>query len=455
MTASAEKNKQSVRQIANEILVKIDTRKAYADILLDQALRMSGLALRDRALLTELTYGTLRWRGTIDARLAGNLSRPLADLDPPIRNLLRLTCYQLFYLDRIPPFAAVNEAVELAKGFRGHKSAGFVNAVLRSLLRQRGKRNPISSDQSVASLAAQYSHPAWLVQRWLGEFGAGVAAAVMRANNEKPPLVLRANRLKGTREELLARFSNAPIEASATSYSPQGILLPGGGPIDNLPGFAEGLFQVQGEASQLIVYLLAPLPQERILDACAAPGGKSTHIAELMQDGGEIFAVDSSARGIEKIRQNVARLGLQSVRAIKADVTEDSGELAGALFDRILVDAPCSGLGTLREHPEIKWQRTERDIARLSRLQRQILGRVGRHLKPGGIIVYSTCTLSRDENERNVESFLAEHKQFELQEAARYLPDRAKPMVRGQYFQALPHRDNTDGFFAARMRKVS
>src|SRR6185503_8077587 len=182
-----------------------------------------------------------------------------------------------------------------------------------------------------------------------------------------------------------------------------------------------------------------------------APGGKSTHIAELMQDGGEIFAVDSSARGIEKIRQNVARLGLQSVRAIKADVTEDSGELAGALFDRILVDAPCSGLGTLREHPEIKWQRTERDIARLSRLQRQILGRVGRHLKPGGIIVYSTCTLSRDENERNVESFLAEHKQFELQEAARYLPDRAKPMVRGQYFQALPHRDNTDGFFAARM----
>jgi len=277
----------------------------------------------------------------------------------------------------------------------------------------------------------------------------------MRANNEKPPLVLRANRLKGTREELLARFSNAAIEASATSYSPQGILLPGGGAIDNLPGFAEGLFQVQGEASQLIGYLLAPLPQERILDACAAPGGKSTHIAELMQDGGEIFAVDSSARGIEKIRQNVARLGLQSVRAIKADVTEDSGELAGALFDRILVDAPCSGLGTLREHPEIKWQRTERDIARLSRLQRQILGRVARHLKPGGIIVYSTCTLSRDENERNVESFLAEHKQFELQEAARYLPDRAKPMVRGQYFQALPHRDNTDGFFAARMRKVS
>ena len=455
MIASDEKNKKSVRQIASEILVKVDTRKAYADILLDEALRRSGLDVRDRALLTELTYGTLRWRGAIDARLTRHLSRPLADLDPPIRNLLRLACYQILYLDRVPRFAAVNEAVELAKGFRGHKSAGFVNAVLRSLLRQRGESNPISFDQSVASLAAQYSHPEWLVQRWLAEFGPDVAPALMRANNEKPPLVLRVNRLKCTREELLARFSNAGMEASATSYSPQGILLPGGGAIDNLPGFVEGLFQVQGEASQLIAYLLSPLRGERILDACAAPGGKSTHIAELMHDDGEIFAVDSSVRGIEKIRQNITRLGLKSVRPVRADVTEDNRELADALFDRILVDAPCSGLGTLREHPEIKWQRDEKDAARLSQLQQKILGRAAQHLKPGGILVYSTCTLSRDENEQNVESFLAEQSQFELQEAARYLPGTAKHMVRGQYFQALPHRDNTDGFFAARMRKVS
>jgi 16S rRNA (cytosine967-C5)-methyltransferase len=453
--ASNEKNKKSVRRLASEILAKVDTRKAYADILLDEALRTSNLDVRDRALLTEITYGTLRWRGAIDARLTRHLSRPLADLDPPIRNVLRLACYQILYLDRVPQFAAVNEAVELAKGFRGHKSAGFVNAVLRSLLRQRRENNPISFDQSVASLAAQYSHPEWLVQRWVGEFGADVAAALMRANNEKPPLVLRVNRLRCTREELLARFSNAGIEATATPYSPHGIFLPGGGAIDNLPGFVEGLFQVQGEASQLIAYLLSPLPGERILDACAAPGGKSTHIAELMHDEGEIFAVDSSARGIEKIRQNVTRLELKSVRPMRADATEENDELAGVLFDRILVDAPCSGLGTLREHPEIKWQRDEKDVQRLSRLQQKVLRWVAQHLKLGGILVYSTCTLSRDENEQNVESFLAEHKQFELQDAAGYLPETAKHMVRGPYFQALPHRDNTDGFFATRMRRVS
>jgi 16S rRNA (cytosine967-C5)-methyltransferase len=453
--ASDENNRKSVRQVASEILVKVDIRKAYADILLDEALRTAHLEGRDRALLTELTYGTLRWRGAIDARLTQHLSRPLADLDPPIRNLLRLAVYQLLYLDRVPKFAAVNEAVELAKRVRGHKSAGFVNGVLRNFLRQMGDGEQIAFDQSVASLAAQYSHPEWLVRRWLVEFGPDVVPKLMQANNEKPPLVVRANRLKCTREALLERFSNTGVEALATFYSPQGILLPGGGAVDNLPGFVEGLYQVQGEASQLIAYLLAPLPGERILDACAAPGGKGTQVAELMHDAGEIIAVDSSARGIEKIRQNMIRLGLKSVRPMRADVTEEHRELAGALFDRILVDAPCSGLGTLREHPEIKWQRDENDLRRLSRLQLKILNQVAKYLKPGGILVYSTCTLSRDENEQNVESFLAAQPQFELQDAARYLPEAAKHMVRGPYFQALPQRDNTDGFFAARMRKVS
>jgi 16S rRNA (cytosine967-C5)-methyltransferase len=228
-----------------------------------------------------------------------------------------------------------------------------------------------------------------------------------------------------------------------------------GGAVENLPGFSEGWFQVQGEASQLVAYLLSPLAGERILDACAAPGGKSAHIAELMHDAGEIISVDSSARGIEKIRQNGTRLGLKSVRALHADITEENRRWGGAPFDRILVDAPCSGLGTLRAHPEIKWQRNEDDVRRLSGLQLRILNRVAGYLKRGGILVYSTCTLNWDENERNTENFCASHPEFELQDAARYLPDKAKHMVRGKYFQALPHRDNTDGFFAARMRRLS
>ena len=454
MIASAERREKSVRQLASEILFKVDTRTAYADILLDQALRTAGLDERDRALLTELTYGTLRWRGAIDARLSRSLSRPLAEVDAPIRNLLRLTCYQLIYLDRIPPYAAVNEAVELAKAFGGRKAAGFVNGVLRNLLREPRAAGPTSAEDSILALAITHSHPEWLVQRWLDEFGTENAPKLMGANNEKAPLILRANALKISQVELIDRLQAAGIEATAASFAPQGILLPAGGLIESLPGFAEGLFQVQGEASQLVLSLLSPQPGERILDACAAPGGKSTFIAELMHDDGVIIAIDISARGIERIRQNVDRLGLKSVRAVRADISERSAELGIEPYDRILVDAPCSGLGTLRAHPEIKWNRDENDIRRLSRLQLKILNQVSRYLKRDGILVYSTCTLAVEENERNVESFIAGHPEFELQDAARYLPQQAKHMARGKYFQALPHHDNTDGFFAARMRKV-
>ena len=453
MTASDEQGKTSVRRLASEILFKVDSRKAYADILLDQTLRIAALNERDRALLTELTYGTLRWRGSIDARLIGNLRRPLAQVDPHLRNLLRLTCYQLLYLDRVPEYAAVNEAVEIAKIYGGRKAAGFVNGVLRNFLRKEPAQIASPPDATPVSLAVEYSHPEWLVQRWLDEFGAVEAPALMRANNEKPPLVVRTNLLKCGRDELIHRLSAAGTEAKASAYSPQGVLLPAGGAVESLPGFNEGWFQVQGEASQLVTYLLSPLAGERILDACAAPGGKSTHIAELMHDEGEIISVDASARGIEKIRQNVNRLGLQSICALHADITEENPQLGGSPFDRILVDAPCTGLGTLRAHPEIKWQRNENDVRRLSGLQLRILNRVAGYLKHGGILVYSTCTLNDDENDHNTENFLANHPEFELQDAARYLPEMAKHMVRGKYFQALPHRDNTDGFFAARMRK--
>ena len=455
MIASDEEKKKSVRQLASEILFKVDTRKAYADILLDQAPRTTALDERDRALLTELTYGTLRWRGAIDARLSQNLNRRLAEVDAPIRNLLRLTYYQLIYLDRIPPYAAVNEAVELAKAFGGRKAAGFVNGVLRSFLRAPPAVGQTSTVDSIPSLAVQHSHPEWLVQRWLDEFGRENAAELMRANNQKPPLILRANALRISQDELLEHLRSAGIEATAASLSPQGILLPAGGVIESLPGFGEGLFQIQGEASQLVSCLLSPLPGERILDACAAPGGKSTHIAELMHDDGETIAIDTSERGIARIRQNADRLGLKSVRPCRADIGKQPAELGTASYDRILVDAPCSGLGTLRAHPEIKWNRDENDVRRLSRLQLNILSQVSGYLKRDGILVYSTCTLTRDENERNVESFLAGHSGFELQDAAGYLPHKAKHMVRGKYFQALPHRDDTDGFFAARMRKVS
>jgi len=454
VTGSNEAN--SVRQLASDILRKVDSRQAYADILLDQTLKATDLNERDRALLTELTYGTLRWRGNIDARLSRQLRRPLTDTDVFIRNLLRVTVYQLLFLDKIPDYAAVNEAVDLAKRQGGSRAAGFVNGVLRNLLRRKnGDAKEPSTDDSVAALATELSHPEWLVQRWVEEFGPSEACALMRANNERAPLVLRANRLKYSRDQLCSRLLEKGVVASASRWSPEGIVLESAGSVESLPGFAEGLFQIQGESSQLIAYLLAPEPRERILDACAAPGGKTCHIAELMNDSGTVIAFDASVRGVERIRANAGRLNLQSIEAIQADVTQALSDALCLPYDRVLVDAPCSGLGTLRAHPEIKWRRQEHDIERLSRLQMKILQGAARHLKPGGTLVYSTCTLTREENDSIVELFLAQHNEFELTDAARYLPEPARHMMRGSYFQALPQRDNSDGFFAARLRKVA
>ncbi|HEX9443323.1 MAG TPA: RsmB/NOP family class I SAM-dependent RNA methyltransferase, partial [Candidatus Binatia bacterium] len=278
-------------------------------------------------------------------------------------------------------------------------------------------------------------------------------AALLRANNEEPPLVVRANRLKTDRAALIEKFTAAGIAAAPAPHAPEAIRLRGAAAVERLPGFDDGLFFVQGEASQLIGFLLAPRPGERILDAAAAPGGKATHLAELMDDAGEIVALDISARGIERLKQNIGRLGLKSVQPVRADAGLELTGAAALPYDRILADLPCTGLGTLRSHPEAKWRREEADAPRLARLQEKILGRAAAYLKPGGVLVYSTCTLTAEENERVVEDFLNRHEAFTLENAADFLPAGARQMTRGKYFFALPHRDSTDGFFAARLRK--
>jgi 16S rRNA (cytosine967-C5)-methyltransferase len=442
------------RELAVEILLNVETRKAYADILLDHALKTNALSRPDRALLTQLVYGTLRWRGKIDWTLRRILRSPLAETDGYLRNLLRLTLYQTLFLDKVPDYAAVNEGVELAKRYGGKGAGGLVNAVARRLLREKDRLTIAATGaDEVERLAVTWSHPEWLVRRWLAYFGAGETEALLKANNEEAPLVLRANRLKTDRASLVEKLRATGIKATIAPLSPQAIYLRAASSVDRLPGFHEGLFFVQGEASQLIGFLLGPKPGERILDACAAPGGKATHLAEMMEDKGEVIATDVSAGGIEKVKQNIQRLDLKSVRPVKADVSQ---ELTGALalpYDRILADLPCSGLGTLRSHPEAKWHKQEADIERLSQAQKKILSRLSVYLKPGGTLVYSTCTLTEEENEQVVEGFLERHEEFILENAAEFLPDSARRMVRGNYFLGLPHRDGTDGFFAARMRK--
>jgi 16S rRNA (cytosine967-C5)-methyltransferase len=442
--------KQTIRQLAAEILLTVDTRNAYADALLDHTLKSAALEDRDRALLTEIVYGTLRWRGRLDACLKPWIRRSLRETDPFIRNLLRLSVYQLIFLDRIPDYATVNEAVELAKAHAGGSAAGFTNGVLRNVL--RGNKAELTKD-SVEDFAQYWSHPKWLVERWLKYFGTDEVEALLKANNDEAPLVLRTNSTRGSRPALLDLFRSKDVKASPSAWSPDGIIIQSRLPVDQLPGFADGSFQVQGEASQLVTYLLDPRPGERILDACAAPGGKTTHIAEVMKNQGKIVALDISPKGIERVEQNARRLGLISIQPLCADASHPLRAPLDELYDRVLVDAPCSGFGTLRSHPEIKWHRSESDIKRLSLLQKKIFLRAASYLKEDGVLVYSTCTLIEDENEKVVEDFLNRHGEFVLEDAAGYLPDEAKSMTRGHYFLASPHRHNTDGFFAARMRK--
>lgn len=451
---SEPEGQEGCRESAAEILVKVERQNAYADLLLGERLKESALTTRDRALLTQIVYGTLRWQGRIDWRLGRTLHRPLAGMDPYLKTVLRLTLYQILFLDKVPDYAAVDEGVELAKRYGGEKAGGLVNGVVRNVLREKDDDiYPDPHDDPVSYLSVFWSHPEWLVKRWLDYFGRAETEALLKADNDESPLVLRVNRLKGDRATLIEKLRGMGFDADPTAWSPEGIRVKSASAVDHLPGFQEGLFQVQGEASQLVGYLLDPQPGERILDACSAPGGKTTHIAELMQDKGEVIAADVSTRGLEKLRQNVQRSGFASVRDVCADVTQGLVGPAGSPYDRILVDAPCSALGTLRSHPEAKWQKSERDVERLSGLQKKILSRVSPYLKPGGDLVYATCSLLPEENEKVVEDFLSRHDDFDLEDAGACLPQAARDLVCGHYLLASPHKHDTDGFFAARLRK--
>ncbi|MDE0031437.1 MAG: 16S rRNA (cytosine(967)-C(5))-methyltransferase RsmB [Deltaproteobacteria bacterium] len=444
---------ENPRELAVGIVYRVERRNAYADVLLSARLDEAALPPVDGALLTRLVYGTLRWRGRIDWVLARVLRDPLDKLDPLVRNLLRVGCFELLFLDRVPSYATVNELVEMAKRRAGPGKARLVNAVLRRVAgREREAWRPAPDTADPAELAALVSHPLWLVDLWRERFGAAEIRRLMEANNEDAPLVLRANRLRVSRDDLVRRLRSHGVEARAGTWSPLAVRLRGASSPVRLAEFREGLCQVQGEASQMIGFLAAPEPGMRVLDVCAAPGGKTTHIAELMEGRGEVVACDVSERGLEKLADNARRLGLDCIRTQVCDAVRGLPGEPGS-FDRVLVDAPCSGLGTLRAHPEIRWRREPRDLHRLAALQADILQQAATRVAPGGLLVYATCTLSRPENEEVVEGFLERHREFAVEEAAEHLPSSARSMAAEPYFLALPHRHDTEGFFAARLRR--
>jgi 16S rRNA (cytosine967-C5)-methyltransferase len=465
----------SARAIALSLLMESIKSEEGIDVLLDRALARCSFDSRERALTVELTYGVLRRLGTIDWRLEPVLDKPLLRLPEAVQMVLRLGAYQLLFLDRIPQSAAVNESVNLAKAFAGTVGrdwSGLVNAVLRALLRHPAQPWPSIDHDAAKALAVRYSVPGWLSRRWVERLGVTSAEAACAGISIPPPLTLRVNQLITTRDALLEKFSRLGIAAKPTSVSPFGIVLEEGGLVPSLPGFHEGAFYVEDEAAQLIPPLLDPRPDDIVLDACAAPGGKSTHVADLMRNKGTIYAVDRKQARLDLLRSNCRRLGVEIIVPIVGDIRQPREWLAnietarpssmkntGAgepSVDRILVDAPCSGLGVLRRHPEAKWRKDEQTLSRHQDLQRQILEAVAPCLRPGGVLVYSTCSTESEENEDVVEQFCRSHAEFHRESVVPWLPPAAQGFVTEQgALSTVGNRFSMDGFYAVRLRKIS
>lgn len=444
--------KKSARQIAFEVLQAVD-RGAYADVALHRGLHRelrSRLDSRDRSLITELVYGSVRRQRTLDA-LIDSLGKKKAHQQPlPLKLLLRLGLYQLRYLDSIPPSAAVNTTVELAKANGQGKLSGVVNGILRQYLRRSESGDPLHLPADpVASLGVRYSFPDWIVRVWLEQIGAAATADLCDWFNRPPYLDLRINPLQTDRTTVGNALKAVNIPCEPIPLAPAGIrLLEHVGDLTRLPGYPEGWWTIQDASAQLVGQLLNPQPGQTVIDACAAPGGKATHLAELMQDTGTVWACDlpgkhkSISPRLQKVIDNAQRLRLNSIKPSPGD-SRNRPDLHGQA-DCVLVDAPCSGLGTLHRHADARWRQTPDSIHRLSQLQLELLMEAARWLKPGGRLVYATCTLHPQENQDVIKKFLARHQNWHPLP----LPELLRPLSSAENWLSIwPQAHDMDGFF--------
>ncbi|MBR2215803.1 MAG: 16S rRNA (cytosine(967)-C(5))-methyltransferase RsmB [Selenomonadaceae bacterium] len=437
-----------VRAVGLKILSEVWDKGAYANVALVQEMRRAEISGLDRRFLTELTYGAIKAGATLDWLIGRYVKRPLAKVDPLLRHILRQGFYQLFFMDKVPPSAAVNEAVNLAKRYSHQGGAGFVNGVMRTAVREPG-RAALPTKQDAKSLALRECHPEWLVKRWLKEFGYETAEALCRFDNAPPPLSLRVNTLKTSRAALLQDLAAAGIAAKASSLAPEGILVETPGALEDWPPLQQGLCQAQDESSMLVAQVVHPKPGAFVIDACSAPGGKATHLAALMENRGKILAVDIHAHKLQRVAENAARLGIDIITTELLDARE-IGEKYAESADFLLVDAPCSGLGVLRRRADARWRKSAAQIKELAALQRAILEGSVKALRPGGVLVYSTCTVTPEENRDLVAVFLESHPEFISEDTGEFLPQK-RPGEK--LVQLLPPKDGTDGFFIARMRR--
>lgn len=437
----------NVRDAALSILLAVDKNQAYSNLLLHETIKRHKIEPKDRALLTEMTYGTLQHKMTLDYYLEPFIR---GKIDHWVRWLLRLSLYQMHYLTRIPPHAAVNEAVEIAKR-RGHKGiASTVNGILRSILRQ-GVRSTDEITDPIERLSIATSHPNWLVERWVAAYGMATTQAMLEENNVPPIQTVRVNLTKGTVEEAITHLTAEGIKVERSTLIPECLHITGG-QAARTAAFGQGLITIQDESSMLPATVMNPQPDWRVLDMCAAPGGKTTHLAEKMNDEGSILALDLHPHKLELIDENTARLGLESIDTAPLDGRKAPEYLAVESFDAVLVDAPCSGLGVMRRKPDIKYTKREEDLESLQAIQLSLLKAATRLLKPGGLLIYSTCTVDKTENEGTVAQFLQDVKKMQLTRLQN-LPAALDAKQKDGMLQVFPQDFGSDGFFVAAFRK--
>jgi 16S rRNA (cytosine967-C5)-methyltransferase len=436
------------RGTAVKILNRVERSDSYLDKLLDAELKSTDLNDLDKGLLAEIVHGVLRWQSKLDWVLNGFSHGNFAKAEINVKNTLRVALYQILFLERVPHAAAVNEGVEFIKRIRGDKPAGLVNGVLRNIIRSiDGIRYPDPREDQLQYLAVYYAHPQWMVKRWVDRFGLEETERLLMANNERPGLSLRINRLKTDPDSFRKQLEAQQIPYTASVHLSHFVKVRSLSKIGQMDLFRNGMFTIQDESAALPCLLLDPRPGQRVIDLCAAPGGKTTNIAEVMENKGEIIALDKYEAKLSLIRSACERLGLHNItlRVGDAAVCEEPPA------DRVLLDAPCSGLGTLAKKPDIKWKRDVVDIRRLAPLQRELMEHAATLVKPGGVLVYSTCTIESEENQEVVQSFLAAHPEFALDPASRFVrPEVVSPEG---FIETFPHRHGMDGSFAARLVK--
>ncbi len=440
------------RRLAFDALKEI-YRGGFADVVLHRLLSQRRLSAVDRSFATELVYGTVRRRRTLDT-LIDQLGKKTAQQQPvDLRVILHLGLYQLRFLTQVPESAAVNTSVELTKTVGKAKLSGVVNGILRQYIRLReATTDPLElpSDRT-AALAVQHSYPDWLVALWHEQLGWDETAALCDWFNHPPVIDLRVNPLKTSVEAIMALFADAHIDVQPWPQAAQALRLSHHvGSIKQLPGYAEGLWTIQDASAQLVGALVQPQPGQVVIDACAAPGGKTTHMAELMGDEGLIWACDRTTSRLKKIHQNLKRLELQSVKTFTGDsttITRFTGQ-----GDRVLVDAPCSGLGTLHRHADARWRQTPETVVELADLQRRLLAQAATWVKPDGWLIYATCTLHPTENEAVVQHFLAHHPEWQILPPAETEPVATLAQPEG-WIKVWPQRDQMDGFFMVRFSR--